>query len=183
MTIRDTVLGAVRAALGSDRANPAAIAAEAQALLEDLDAIRPVLHSADLAEAFAMQATSPKVGATLDRLGAMTDVPGALARYLTGHDLPLVLSLQCEPALRALDWTRFEVRDTARSDEVAGLGKAKWGISETGSLVFHSGPDTAVLGHFLPLHCTTSPCSMRRTYCRISKTTRPGQASRRVTPI
>ena len=26
------------------------------------------------------------------------------------------------------------------------------GIAETGSLVFHSGPGTAVLGHFLPLH-------------------------------
>ena len=54
-----------------------------------------------------------------------------------------------------LIWTgreRFTLRDAARPDEAAGLGQALWGTAETGSLVFHSGPETAVLGHFLPLH-------------------------------
>ena len=33
-----------------------------------------------------------------------------------------------------------------------GIGLARWGIAETGSLVFHSGPDTPILLAFLPLH-------------------------------
>ena len=32
------------------------------------------------------------------------------------------------------------------------MGLARWGIAETGSLVFHSGPDTPILLNFLPLH-------------------------------
>ena len=44
------------------------------------------------------------------------------------------------------------MRDRVASDEVAAIGMARWGIAETGSLVFHSGADTAVLANFLPLH-------------------------------
>jgi L-lactate utilization protein LutC len=37
-------------------------------------------------------------------------------------------------------------------DEAIGVGFARWAIAETGSLVFHSGPDTPILFNFLPLH-------------------------------
>lgn len=152
---RDAVLGAVRRALGRG-AGPgpdrAAVEAEARALLADPDAIRPALPVADPVEAFAARVASAKVGATLDRIGSFAELPGAVGRYLDGHGLPRALALQPEPALAALDWRGFELRDAARPDEAAGLGEALWGIAETGSLVFHSGPGTAVLGHFLPLH-------------------------------
>ena len=35
---------------------------------------------------------------------------------------------------------------------VSVVGLARWGIAESGSLVFHSGPDNPVLLAFLPLH-------------------------------
>lgn len=152
MTAREAVLCAVRAALGRPQPDAAAIAAAAQALLADPDAIRPALSCPDLADAFAAAVTSSKVGATLDRIGWLSALPVATARYLAGHGLGRELALQPDPELRALDWSAFTLIDALRPDEAAGLGVAKWGIAETGSLVFHSGPDTAVLAHFLPLH-------------------------------
>lgn len=159
MSARETVLGAVRAALGRARPDPAAVAAQARALLADPDAIRPALPIPDPVEAFAARVTSPKVGATLDRVGRFAELPGAARRYLDGHRLSHALALQPDPALLGLDWTGFELRDAALPDEAAALGLARWGIAETGSLAFHSGPQTAVLGHFLPLHHLAAVCA------------------------
>ena len=152
MSARDTILGALRGALGPRRAEPAAVAAEARELLAAPEAIRPALPLADPPAAFAARVVSPKVGATLDRVETPAELPAAVRRYLAGHGLPRTLTLQPDPALWELDWTGFELRDAARPDEAAALGRARWGIAETGTLVFHSGPETAVLNHFLPLH-------------------------------
>ena len=152
MNAREAVLGAVRAALGRGRPDASSVAADAWALLADMDAVRPALPAPDPVGAFAAHVVSPKVGATLDRIGALEELPGAVRRYLDGHGLLPALALQPDPALLALDWTGFDLRAAAMPDEAAALGLARWGIAETGSLVFHSGPDTAVLNHFLPLH-------------------------------
>lgn len=151
MSARDTILAAINATLGL-RPVQAAIDAEARALLLDLDEIRPALPAGSLPDAFAARATSAKVGATLERIGALMELPGRVAAYLAGHGLPHALALQQEAPLLALDWSAFTLRDAALPDEAAALGLARHGIAETGSLVFNSGPDTAVLGHFLPLH-------------------------------
>ena len=145
MSAREAVLGALRSALGRSRPDPAAVAAEARALLADPDAVRPALPVADPVEAFAARVVSPKVGATLDRVGTLANLPGAVRRYLDGHGLPPLLALQPDPALQDLDWTGFTLRGAALPDEAAAFGMARWGVAETGSLVFHSGPDTAVL--------------------------------------
>jgi L-lactate dehydrogenase complex protein LldG len=149
---RDTILGAVRLGLGRGAPDAVTLAAEAEALLADPDAIRPALPTADVVEAFATRVVSPKVGATLDRIDTLADLPGAIAVYLAQEGLPKVLWMQPEPALLALSWDGFELRATMGPNEAVGLGLALWGIAETGTLVFHSGPRTAVLGHFLPLH-------------------------------
>ena len=86
MSARETVLGAVRAALGQatlgrPRPDPAAVAAEARALLADPDAIRPSLPLPDPAAAFAARVVSPKVGATLDRIRDLQELPGAAGVY------------------------------------------------------------------------------------------------------
>lgn len=152
MTMRERILGAVRAALGPTSAAPAAIATEAAALLEAPAAIRPALGLADPVAAFAARVVSPKVGATLDQIGTMAELPGVVRRYLATHALPPTLALQADPALRALDWSGVTLREAAGSDEAVALGLADAGIAETGSLVFRSGSTTAVLDHFLPLH-------------------------------
>ena len=151
MTARDAILAAVRAALPRGR-EAAAIEAEARTLLDDPDDIRPALSDPDPVAAFAASIVCAKVGATLDRIGSMAGLPASVARYLDGHGLPRAIWLQPDPALRGLDWQGFARSPTLRPDEDVALGLARWGIAETGSLVFHSAPETAVLGHFLPMH-------------------------------
>jgi L-lactate dehydrogenase complex protein LldG len=149
---RDTVLQAVRAALGGASRDPQAIAAEAAALLEAPEAIRPRLPPGDVVELFAERVASPKVSATLDRVASLGELPEAVRRYLAAEDLPPVVALQPTVALQDLDWHGIETRRTMTANEAVGVGLAHWGIAETGSLVFHSGPDTPILFNFLPLH-------------------------------
>ena len=130
MTARDDILGRVRAALGRRSIDPASVASAAATLLADLPSTRPRLLASSLAEAFIARVTSPKVAATAERIESTAALPEAVARYLRER----------------------EVRASVASDEVAAIGMARWGIAETGSLVFHSGADTAVLANFLPLH-------------------------------
>jgi L-lactate dehydrogenase complex protein LldG len=54
--------------------------------------------------------------------------------------------------LLSLDWSAFATHGTIAADEPAAVGRALWGIAETGSLVFHSGPTCPTLFAFLPLH-------------------------------
>jgi L-lactate dehydrogenase complex protein LldG len=152
MTARSAILASVRTGLGPNRHDAAAIAVEALALLADPDEIRPALSNPDPVVAFAASIVGGKVGATLDRIESMAELPASVARYLASHGLPPALWLQPDPALHGLDWQGFTLSQALRPDETAALGLARWGIAETGSLVFHSAPETAVLGHFLPMH-------------------------------
>jgi L-lactate dehydrogenase complex protein LldG len=149
---RDAVLQAVRAALGTASPDPQAIAAEAAALLETPEAIRPRLPAGDVVELFAERVASAKVSATLDRVASLEALPEAVRRHLAAQALPPVVALQPTAALQGLDWRGIEIRASLSADEAVGVGLARWGIAETGSLVFHSGPDTPILFNFLPLH-------------------------------
>ena len=147
---RAAILAAV--ARGGAPADPAAIAREAAALLADPAAVRPAPGAGDLIERFVAQATSPRLGATLERLPTLADVPAAIALYLAGHGLAPELVLPPDPALGGLDWQGFILHRTAAADAPAALGLARWGIAESGSLVFHSSPTEPTLLGFLPLH-------------------------------
>ena len=64
MSAREAILNAVRGGLGHRTLDPAALRREADALLEDLPAIRPGLLADDLVEAFIARLVTPKVAAT-----------------------------------------------------------------------------------------------------------------------
>ena len=149
MTSRERILTAIRRSLGPQRA-PAAIAAEAAALLEDPQTARPRPAAPTLPEAFALKATA--VGTTIDRLDSMAEVPAAVRRYLDDHGLPAAAALQPVAAFAALDWQGIATHRDIAADEPLGIGLAEWGIAESGSLVVHSGPENPVLLAFLPLH-------------------------------
>lgn len=149
---RTTILAAVRAGLGGRDNDAAAIAEEARALLAEPELIRPALADPDLVNAFGARASAPAVGMTVERVAALRELPAAVGRYLERHGLPMSIALQPCPELRELDWAAFEVHATPAPDEPVGVALARWGIAETGSLVFHSGPGTLVLLAFLPLH-------------------------------
>ena len=124
----------------------------AATLLADLPSTRPDLLAGSLVEAFIARVTSPKVAATAECIESAAALPSAVAEYLRGRGLQRAVALQPLALLRSLDWSGFEVRPSVAPDEVAAVGVARWGIAETGSLVFHSGSDSPVLANFLPLH-------------------------------
>ena len=152
MSMRDDILQAVRAGLGMRQVDAGQVRREAAALLADLPSTRPILASADLPEVFAARATTPKVAATVDRIGSTSDLPAAVRRYLTARGVGPAIALQPAAELTALDWTGFALHESVAADEAVVVGVARWGIAETGSLVFHSGAETPILGNFLPLH-------------------------------
>lgn len=149
MTARDRILDAIRVALPA-RSSPEVIAAEAAALLPDLDSTRPKLTADTLVEAFIGKAEA--IGTTIDRVAEMASVPDAVKQYLDRHELRPSLALEQVPALTALGWGGVETHATIAPDEPVGLGIALWGVAESGSLVVHSGAGTPILLSFLPLH-------------------------------
>ncbi len=148
---RAQILVAVRQALGPPQP-PDAVKAEADALLHEPQQIRPRLPDRNLTDVFAERISAPKIGATVERVSGLAAFPGAVRAYLRQHSLAPSAALQPSPDLKELDWTGIMLRKRMAPDQEAGIGIARFGIAETGSLVFHSGPDTPVLFNFLPLH-------------------------------
>jgi L-lactate dehydrogenase complex protein LldG len=149
---RERILETIRTGLGTRPLSPQDIAAEAAALLADPDLIRPRLGDSDLVETFAEHFVSQKLGGTLETIPSLEALPDTVRRYLSTQSLPPVIALQPTTELLALNWDDIETRQTMAKDEAIGIGFARWAIAETGSLVFHSGPDTPILFNFLPLH-------------------------------
>lgn len=152
MSSREQILSAVRAGLGGQPLDPARVKLEADRLLDDVPAARPALAALPVIDVFSARLVSPKVAASMDRVAHVSELPAAVARYLDARGLARAVALQPAEALRALDWQDIELHDAPAVDEVVGVGLANGAIAETGSLVFHSGAESPVLAHFLPLH-------------------------------
>ena len=150
MSARDRILAAIRATRPAPLPPAEAIAAEAAALLDAPESVRPRPVEAVLAAEFVRKASA--LGTSFDHLPDRAAIPLAVRCYLDRHGLPPALALQPAPALAALDWTGIDTHDTVAPDQAAALGLALWGIAETGSLVIHSGTDAPILLSFLPLH-------------------------------
>jgi L-lactate dehydrogenase complex protein LldG len=150
MTTRAGILKAVRAGLGGARRESSAIAAEAAALLDDADAIRPRLAAETLVGSFI--AKSRALGTTIDEVASLDAVPDAIARYLADQGLAGAIAVQPTPVLTGLDWGATRPHAALAPDEPVAVGLARWGIAESGSIVIHSGPETPILLAFLPLH-------------------------------
>ncbi len=126
------------------------IGAAASALSADPEQVRPKLDRPDIVEAFT--AKLPFVGNSIGNADCLDDFPAAVCRYLGQNDLPAAIYLQPDPSLKSLDWSGLRLNSVLARDEQVGVGLARAAVAETGSLVFASGADTAVLGHFLPIH-------------------------------
>jgi L-lactate dehydrogenase complex protein LldG len=83
--------------------------------------------------------------------GAISEVPGLIARYLRERNLPM--QGVCWPALTSLDWRseglEIEPR-AARKDDLVGITGVFLGIAETGTLMLLSGPQTPATVSLLP---------------------------------
>jgi L-lactate dehydrogenase complex protein LldG len=147
---RTAILHAVEAALGSRKLSVDAVRAEALALLSPLDPARPAYGSSDVVESFVQRVGGPKVGATVERIPTIDELPAAVARYVAAGGRNSEVTLQPTRALTNLDWKAAGLGLGHSVDDCTVVGFALWGVAETGSLIFHSGADTPILYNFLP---------------------------------
>lgn len=144
MSARDTILSRLK------RTGPGNIDAEAAALL--IAPERPAVDESALEAEFLARLALPSVNASHDVIGALADLPAAIARYLDAQGEPLALCLPPDPRLAPCDWTGFTLHESAAPDEAAALAIARKGIAETGSLIFETSPTAPMLPNFLTLH-------------------------------
>jgi L-lactate dehydrogenase complex protein LldG len=149
---RSRILDAIQSASDRPPSDAAVIAAEARDLVAQPDLARPQLDRDDAVAHFVARLRSDKVKASMENIDTLDELPRAVARYLHETGLAPSIALQPEPRLLALDWTGFSVHTAMAADEPVGVVLARWGIAETGTMVFHSGRHAPVLFNFLPLH-------------------------------
>ncbi len=112
---------------------------------------------ADLIARFVERAGD--MASTVERIGAIAEVPAAVARYLDSLELPPALAAQqshqgvCWSEFSHLDWTgaglAIDAQPTLGHDRL-GITGSFCAIAETGTLVFLSGADTPTATALLP---------------------------------
>ena len=99
-------------------------------------------------------AMAEEVQATVARVVSPAAVPDAVARYLSGENLPAELVAAPDPGLDAIPWQERPLlrirRGRAEADDAASLTPAFAAIAETGTLMLISGATTPTTLNFLP---------------------------------
>jgi L-lactate dehydrogenase complex protein LldG len=150
MSARDNILNRIRTARG---ATPAGKDAERAAVEERIRThpigARPATTGWELVQRFREQCV--RMSSTVDEVEALAEVPGAVARFLREHGLPM--QAVAWPAIARLDWSDSGVavdgRPSGGSDPV-GITGVHLAIAETGTLMMLSGPETHLATSLLP---------------------------------
>ena len=150
---RDAILGNIRRSLKRQRpADPPALEARLAAPPEGPIPARGQIPHTQRVELFLDMAR--RAAATVARVDSPDDVPGAVAEYLAGENLPARVRLAPDPRLQGLPWDRRPLIEisTGRShgDDAVSLCRAEAGIAETGTLMLASGPESPTTLNFLP---------------------------------
>jgi L-lactate dehydrogenase complex protein LldG len=153
---RDQILGDIRAGLRRSRL----WGGEAEQVAERLATHRRNLiparaaaldHEGQVALFIAM---AEEVDASVARVAKAADVPGAVADYLSGQNLPSRLVMTPDPKLGEIPWSErplLEIRTGVAEDgDAAGVTGCFAAIAETGTLMLVSGPETPTRNNFLP---------------------------------
>src|SRR5690348_3146977 len=153
---RGQILGGIRAGLGRGRLGEA----ERAALDARLDAhprnLVPARAAAlDYAGQIALfVAMAEEVDATVARVASPSEVPAAVADYLSAQNLPARLVVAPDPQLDDIPWSErplLELRKgMAEPSDAAGLTGCFAAIAETGTLMLVSGPESPTRNNFLP---------------------------------
>ena len=152
---RDAILGSIRRSLGRGPLGEAARAALDETLAAPAPNIVPARSDISQEERIALfTAMAESVFATVARVSGAGAVPGAVAEYLAGQNLPPALVMAPDPALDAYPWAERPMLSIRRgaaeeADRVAVTG-ALMGFAETGTLMMASGPDHPSTLNFLP---------------------------------
>ena len=152
MSSRDDILGRVRAGLHRSATNAAAAREEMLAALSNrTHGPKPAIDSDPQALLERFRLKSEQQSSTVDIVAQEADVPAAIARYLTGMELPK--SAVAWPLLAALDWAAagltVEGRG-ARDADLVGITGCFCAVAETGTLMLCSAADTPAAVSLLP---------------------------------
>ena len=159
MTARENILNRIRSALGRTGPLEQASAAAMRARLAGHP--RGPLPSMDWEPVARFAERCLVLSSTVAHLRSRSEVPAAVARYLSEGALPR--SGVCWPELAGLDWSaaglRIEPRPAAGEDKV-GVTGCYCAIAETGTLMLLSGPQTHAVTSLLPdTHIAVVPTS------------------------
>ncbi|MFA4968491.1 MAG: lactate utilization protein C [Sulfuritalea sp.] len=152
MSSRDDILGRVRAGLHRNAGNAAAAREEMLAALTNRSqGPKPSIDATPKALLERFRLKSEQQSSTVDIVAQESDVPAAVARYLTAMKLPK--SAVAWPSLAALDWAAAGVEVEprgARDADLVGITGCFCAVAETGTLMVCSSPDTPATVSLLP---------------------------------
>ena len=148
---RAQILGGIRKALNSAEGSEEARRRLATHPRNLIPARAQLPHDRQV-ELFAAMAA--EVSATVERLAGMADVPGAVADYLAGLNLPAEVRVAPDATLDPIPWDRRPTltvtRGRARDTDGASVTGAFAGVAETGTLMLLSGAERPTTLNFLP---------------------------------
>lgn len=152
MNSREDILGRIRAKLGRNSDN----AETGRAKLDHYLAARkpgprPRMEGdeGDLLARFREK--SEALSSTVEEVGKLEELPPAIARYLSRHELPP--QAVCWPELSGLAWREASLDVAARGvlgSDLVGITGCFCAVAETGSLMLCSGPETPAALSLLP---------------------------------
>ena len=152
---RDAIFGSIRRSLGRGPLDEAARAALDERLAKPVPNLVPARTDISGDERIALFASmAESVFATVERVSRPDAVPGAVANYLAGQNLPPSLVMAPDPALDAYPWADRPMlairRGAAEEADRVSVTGALMGFAETGTLMMVSGPDHPSTLNFLP---------------------------------
>jgi len=156
MDARSQILDSIRKSLKRGPLGEAAAAGPAGRIAAHAKGLIParttVLDAQGLSALFVRMAE--EVQATVTRVAAPADVPGAVADYLTNHNLPADLTMAPDPTLDAYPWDARPLlrirRGRAEDLDPVSVTGAFAAIAETGTLMLTSGNDRPTTLNLMP---------------------------------
>jgi L-lactate dehydrogenase complex protein LldG len=151
---RDRILGTVRKALqGADEpGRHAAVEARIGAKRPNLVPKRAQLPAEEQVDLFEKKAI--ELFATVERVGRLAEIPGRVADWLAGHNLPSRLKISPDPALDRIPWADRPMlaieKGAAAIEDTASVTPAFAAIAETGTLMMRSSADRPSTLNFVP---------------------------------
>jgi L-lactate utilization protein LutC len=148
MSARERILGRLKRAEGG--ASGRAEAVEARLAGHPAGPAPAQGRAEGAARVVQFVAKAEAAAATVSRIGAIGELPGALAEELRNRNLPAAVRHGADAAFAGLDWGVVETsQGVGRLEEPATLSRAEFGLAETGTLVLASGPKNPVTLSFL----------------------------------
>jgi L-lactate dehydrogenase complex protein LldG len=151
---RDRIFANIRRSLGVRDGD----AVRRQSALGRMETARPGIQPArgrgsleERIDMFTRQAQS--VSVSVARVERVTEIPGEIARFLRGKNLPPAVRIGNDERLRDIDWRGggLEISHGASDgSHLNSVSHAEAGIAETGTLALVSGPHNPTTLNFLP---------------------------------